>query len=213
MMQLFNHLYSSMPWALIDCVVFDVGNVLLQFEPTEIMKTILPGEERVYPQIMECVFKSPYWLMRDRGTISKEQAIEWMVHHGEEAVRSAIERIMTGWEHLESPVEEGVRALKTCKRRGKQILLLTNYAKEPFQVVRCMHSFFDLADGIVCSGREGLIKPDPAIYQRMIRRYHLQPARTLFIDDAPANVESALNVGLQAIYYNQPGLLDAFITD
>ena len=60
------------------------------------------------------------------------------------------------------------------------------------------------------SAREGLVKPDPAIYKTLTDRYGLDPARTLFIDDAAANIEGAIHAGWQGFWFNRPGKLSAF---
>lgn len=211
-MQPLNHQYKTMPWDIINCVVFDVGNVLLYFDPDEIMRRVLPGKEMLYPILMEKVFRSPYWLMRDRGSISKEQAVKWMV--GDEvSLLDPIGRMMDEWVHLKRPVAEGIRALEVCKQHGKKILVLSNYAREPFQVVREEYDFFRWVDGFLVSGEEGVIKPDPEIYKLLLERFHLVPERTLFIDDSVANVESALHMGIHSIHYSAPGILERFFCE
>ena len=202
---------SSMPWDVIDNVVFDVGNVLLTYQPEAILRALLPDNEADYPLLKRHVFQSPYWHMMDHGVVSPEEAF-MLMGSSRPALRPLIQRISEGWNDLLMPMDEGMEALKTCKEHGKRCYVLSNYADAPFE-----HSFqkhpdiFSLFDGIVVSARERLIKPDHAIFHCLIERYRLNPERTLFIDDSSANVEAAMACGLQAVHYDAPGVLSKFI--
>ena len=202
---------STMPWDAIDNVVFDVGNVLLSFRPEELLRTILPNSEANYPTLMQCVFHSPYWPMFDRGAINTEEAVACMsCRHS--ALRPQIERIMRAFNDHLQVMDEGVEALRACKAHGKRCYVLSNYAADPFDASFRKHpEIFSLFDGMVVSGRLGLIKPDQRIFQHLIDMYKLNPERTLFIDDSAANIECALHCGLQALHFDAPGKLHAFI--
>ena len=201
--------YTSMPWDEIDAVVFDVGNVLLTWTADEILNRLIPERPDLYEELTIRIFKSPYWCMRDRGTATLEEVIAAMSAHAPE-LEPYVRRVMEGWIDLPE-IAEGVEALKTCKAQGKKIYALTNYADEPFAHACATHAFFSLLDGFVCSGRELLLKPGLEIYAHLIHRFGLDPARTLFIDDSPANIEAALESGWQGLCYNRPGKLENFL--
>ena len=202
---------SAMPWDVIDNVVFDVGNVLLTFRPEELLRTILPDSEADYPTLKKCMFYSPYWPMFDRGAINTEEAILCMsARHG--ALRPQIERIMRSFNDHLQVMDEGVEALHACKAHGKRCYVLSNYAAAPFDASCQKHpDVFSLFDGMVVSGQLGMIKPDQRIFRHLLDTYKLDPERTLFIDDSAANIESALNCGMQAVHYDEPGKLRAFL--
>lgn len=201
---------SSMPWDAIDNVVFDVGNVLLSFQPEAILRKLLPGREDDYPALLRRVFHSPYWPMLDRGAATPEEAF-FLMGAGAPHLRPQIEIIMRGWNACLDVMDEGVSALQTCAAHGKRCFALTNYADGPFaESCREHPDIFSLFDGMVVSARLQITKPDPRIYRYLIDEYRLDPERTLFIDDSPVNVESALNCGLQALHFAQPGTLSAF---
>jgi 2-haloacid dehalogenase len=69
--------------------------------------------------------------------------------------------------------------------------------------------FLKWFDGHVISGLEGVVKPDPTIFRRMLRRFDLEPSRTLFIDDSAVNVEAAAAIGINAIRFESPAQLRA----
>lgn len=201
---------SVMPWDAMDSVIFDVGNVLLTFQPEALMRAILPGHEADYPALLRCVCHSPYWPMLDRGSIGTEEAILLMSAR-QPALRPLIDRLMRCWnDHLEL-IDEGVRALHACKEHGKRCYVLSNYAAGPFDdSCRRFPEVFSLFDDMVVSGRLGVTKPDPRIYRHAIDVCRLDPERTLFIDDSPINIESAMSCGLEGLLFDQPGRLDAF---
>lgn len=202
---------SVMPWDVIDNVVFDVGNVLLTFQPEKLLRVLLPEHEADYPLLMRHVFQSPYWHMMDHGAVSPEEAF-MLMGSSRPALRPLICRIQEGWNDLLEPIDEGIQALRACKEHGKRCYVLSNYADGPFEHSYRKHqAFFSLFDGVVVSAREHLIKPDQRMYRCLIDRYRLDPERTLFIDDSSANIEGAMDCGLQAVHFCAPGVLHQFI--
>jgi len=202
--------YAAMPWDQIDAVVFDVGNVLLSFQPQEILHLLVPERPDLHERLTLHVFKSPYWCMRDRESASVEEVIAAMAISAPD-LEPYIRRIMLGWIDLPA-IPEGVNALKTCKAHGKKLYALTNYADKEFAYACKKHGFFSLFDDYIVSGREHLVKPGHEIYERLIQRFGLSPERTLFIDDSIANVEGALECGWQALCYNCAGKLTDFFS-
>ncbi len=205
----FDDLHDVMPWDAVDTAVFDVGNVLVGFSPENLLRQHLPEFEDQWPLLMERVFRSPYWPMLDRGTVSLSEAAELMIGNHEE-LRVPITRIMHGWPDLRDEVPEGVAALRACRAHGKRTYVLSNYNHEAFPLVRDHFDFFRDFDGMAVSGFLHLCKPEPAIYRWLTETYGLDPKRLLFIDDSPANVEAALNQGWNALCYSHPGKLTAF---
>lgn len=204
-------LHPRMPWDEIDAIVFDVGNVLLSFQPGEILTRLLPECPELHEELSVRIFRSPYWCMRDRGSATIEEVIAAMARTAPE-LESAIRRVMLGWIDLPA-MPEGVAALKACKAHGKKLYALTNYADSEFAHACATNSFFGLFEGFVVSSRLNMVKPEPAIYAHLTGQYALDPARTLFIDDNIANIEAALECGWQAVCYNRPGKLTAFFAD
>lgn len=200
--------YASMPWDEIDAVVFDVGNVLLSWQPAEILNRLVPDRPDLHEELTVRMFKSPYWVMRDRGSASVEEVIAAMATTAPE-LEPYIRRVMEGWIDLPA-LPEGVEALKTCKAHGMKLYALTNYADEAFAHACATHDFFSLFDDLVVSGRLHMIKPGMEIYHHLISRFGLDPARTLFIDDSTLNIEAALECGWQGLCFNRAGKLAAF---
>lgn len=204
-------MYAKMPWDQIDAVVFDVGNVLLKWQTQELLTRLVPERPDLHEELTRRIFKSPYWCMRDRGSATVEEVIDAM-SAGNAGIAPYVRRVMEKWIDLPA-IAEGVEALKKCKARGVRLYALTNYADREFAYACEKHEFFDLFDGLVVSARLRMVKPSLEIYDYLTRTYELNPARTLFIDDSPANVEAALHYGWQALCYNRDGKLSEFFAD
>lgn len=204
-------MYAKMPWDQIDAVVFDVGNVLLKWQAQELLTRLVPERPDLHEELTRRIFKSPYWCMRDRSSATVEEVIDAM-SAGNAGIAPYVRRVMEKWIDLPA-IPEGEEALKKCKARGVRLYALTNYADREFAYACENHKFFQLFDGFVVSARLGMVKPSLEIYDYLTRTYELNPARTLFIDDSPANVEAALHYGWQALCYNQAGKLSEFFAD
>jgi 2-haloacid dehalogenase len=97
--------------------------------------------------------------------------------------------------------------LREVKAAGLRCLALSNMEPTTFATRRTRFAFMDWFDGFVISGIEGVAKPDPRIFQILLRRYRLEPAATVFIDDSPGNVEAARGLGMIAVRYTSAGQL------
>ena len=201
--------YPSAPWDTFDAVVFDVGNVLVRFDPDKMMEEFFPGDTELHKALHRKVFQTPYWVMLDHGIISYAEAVEAMTGF-ETEFKPQIQYILDNWHDLREIVPEGVETLKTVKAHGKKAYVLSNYHKPAFDFIERKYDFFSLFDGKVVSGQIGLLKPDPAIFRRLTEQYGLQPSRSVFIDDTAINIEAAMTLGWQGICYNQPGKLKRF---
>jgi len=184
----------------IDAVVFDLGGVLIDWNPRHLYRKLFVGDEAGMETFLTDVC-SPDWNERqDRGRPWTEAIAEAVARHPEQeaAIRAYRER----WaEMLGGPVPGTVEILAELKGTGLRLLALTNWSAETFPLAESRYDFLHGFEGILVSGREGLIKPDPAIFRLLVARYGLDPSRTLFIDDNPRNVEAAAREGLRAIRF------------
>ena len=103
---------------------------------------------------------------------------------------------------LKGEFTRSVDLLKRLKGEGYGIYGLTNWSAETIPLVYSKYNFFQLFDGIVVSGEEKVIKPDPKIYRILLERYNLTAENTLFIDDNSANIETAKQLGFQTIVFD-----------
>lgn len=203
--------YTTMPWDEIDAVVFDVGRVLLDFQPETILKRYLPDCPALHPVLLKRMFQSPYWVMQDHGVITRDECVQAM-SGGNEAIQSPIRTVLDQWIEMEDVIGEGVAAMKLCRAMGKKVYILSNYDDFAFAHIEKKYDFIREADERFVSSRLHMMKPDQRLYRHVQEATGHAPERMLFIDDAPANVMGAMLCGWQGLCFNEAGKLSRFFT-
>jgi 2-haloacid dehalogenase len=192
-------------------MVWDLGGVLIRWDPRALYRRLLPPE-RVDAFLTEIGFAE--WNHRaDAGrpmALAVAELAEEFPHH-----RALIEAYPRRFvETLLGPVPGSVELLERLHRDGRvRLLALTNWSADTFGHARRAYAFLDRFEAIMVSGHEGLAKPDPEIFTRMIARFGLDPGATLFVDDVAANVEAARSVGIRALPFIDAGGLARDLTD
>jgi 2-haloacid dehalogenase len=187
-------------------VVFDLGGVLIEWDPRHLYRQLLP-EDEVEGFLEEIGFAE--WNHRQDAGRAWSDAVEEHVRrhpHRADLIRAYPERF---GDTLVGPIPGTVAILEELHTRDVPLLALTNWSAESFPVARDGFPFLDLFDDIVVSGEERVAKPDPRIFRILVERHGLEPAATMFIDDSPANVEAASAAGLVAVRYESPSALRA----
>lgn len=184
----------------IDTVIFDLGNVLIKWDPRNLYRKIF-----VDPGAMEYFLSeicTPDWNLQQDAGRTWAEAIDERIEKFPE-YESEIRAFIDRWEEmLGGAIEESVYLLKSLHQSGDyKLLALTNWSAETWPIAWERYDFLQLFEGIVVSGQEKLAKPDEAIYQLICERYHVEPAKALFIDDSEANVIGAQRFGLNAIQF------------
>ncbi|MDN6859450.1 HAD family phosphatase [Pseudomonas sp. CAN2814] len=185
----------------IDTVVFDLGGVLVDWNPRHLYRKLFDGDEVAMEAFLTEVCNSAWNEQQDRGRPWAEAIAEAVARHPDQEanIRAYFER----WdEMLAGALEETVLVLDELHRAGVRLLALTNWSAETFPVALERFEFLDRFEGVLVSGQEGLMKPEPEIFQLLIDRYGLVPSRTLFIDDVRKNVDAAVAQGLQAVQFS-----------
>lgn len=176
-------------------IVFDFGGVLIDWNPRHLYRKYFKTEEEMeYFLANVC---TPEWnACQDAGRPFAEGIAIAKASHPEYS--EAIEIYFSRWDEMVSgAIDKNVELLKKYNEDGYGIYGLTNWSAETLPRVIPRYPFFKLFDGIVVSGVEKIIKPDPRIYRILFERYGLNPAECLFIDDSPANLETAKELGMR----------------
>ena len=182
-------------------IIFDLGNVLLNFNPKEYLK-IKISEDKI-EDVYKAIFQSEEWLMLDRGTITEKDAINNIIERNI-TYRDDINLVFKEWYDILKPIEESVEVLQNLKENGYNVYYLSNFHELAFKEVTTKNNFFELFDGGVVSYAEKLIKPEEEIYKLILKRYNLNPKETIFIDDTKLNVDGASKLGIKAIFLEDP---------
>lgn len=180
-------------------LIFDMGNVLLNFLPEDVLSRYCrEGEERRV--IRDELFYGPEWDMADRGEIEDTGRYERIAPRVSPEYREALYNCVIHWHETLTPVSGAMDFLLAAKRQGLGVYLLTN-TSDAFDLFFGRFGSVDLFHGAVISFQEHLMKPDPAIYQLLLTRYHLDPAECFFLDDRAENVAGAAECGIGGMVF------------
>lgn len=186
----------------IDTVIFDLGEVLIPWDPRKLYRKLIADEADMARFLGEVC--TPQWNAQQDAGRSLAEATELLVRafpRQEGLIRAFYDR----WSEMLGEANEGaVQLLRELKGRGFRVLALTNWSAETFPRALDLYPFLAEFEGIVVSGREGMIKPDPRIYQILCDRHGVVATQALFIDDSLANVEGARAVGMHAVQFQSP---------
>lgn len=182
-------------------VVFDIGNVLLSFNPQAYLKD--KGLENKSKHLYKEIFLAKEWLSLDRGTLTEKEVIEVYVSRNKD-YEEEIRLVFDGWYNILQPIEESVEILKTLKSNGYNLYYLSNFHHLAFEHILKEYDFFKIFDGGVVSYEEKLLKPEKEIYETLIRRYDLDRNETIFVDDTKINVEMANELKIKGILFESP---------
>lgn len=188
-----------------DTIVFDIGNVLLDWDPEHLYRRVIASQDsRRWFLSHVC---TPQWNhQQDRGRTFAEAVAERRALFPE--WRSEIEAFHHRWpETVAGAIEGSVDILARLRAQRVPCYAITNFSQEKFAVAQSLFPFLKTFDGVIVSGDERLLKPDRAIFDLFCARYALAPARCLFIDDVEANVEGARAAGMNAVRYENPARL------
>jgi 2-haloacid dehalogenase len=191
-----------------DIVIFDLGGVLIRWDPRHLYRKLFPGDEAGMEAFLADVCTTDWNECQDAGRTFAAAEEEAIARHPDKAdlIRAFGARFD---EMIPGANEPVVPILAALKHRGTPLYALTNWSAETFPGAWRRFPFLTWFDGIVVSGHEGLIKPDHALFHRMFRRYAIDPARAVFIDDDPRNAAAASALGVHGIAYTSAEALRA----
>ena len=178
-------------------VVFDLGGVLIDWDPRHLYRKLLADEAAV-EEFLATVCTPEWNAELDRGRPFAEGVAELVERHPEHA--AAIAAYHERWpEMVAGDLPGTVEVLAELRAAGVPLYALTNWSAETFAITRGRFEFLEWFDGLLVSGEERVTKPDPAIFQLLLDRFGLDPTATVFVDDSEANVAAARRLGFDAI--------------
>ncbi len=180
----------------IEAVVFDLGGVLLDWNPRHLYRKLFPGDEPGMEEFLARICTPAWNAELDRGQPFAEAIARRQAEHPEWAARIAAYR--ERWiEMIAGTFEESVTILAELRSRRVPIYALSNWSAETYPEAQAQFECLGWFGGVLISGEVGLLKPDPAIYRLLRDRFDLTPATTLFVDDVAVNTEAARDLGFQ----------------
>jgi 2-haloacid dehalogenase len=191
---------------MINTIIFDLGAVLIDWNPHYMYRTIFNDEEEM-KKFLATVTTSDWNEEQDAGR-SLQEGTEILVKQFPEH-EDNIRAFYTRWdEMLGDAFHDTVEIFKELKESGKyKIYALTNWSAETFPVALERFEFLHWFDGIVVSGAEKMRKPAPEFYQILLDRHEVNAAEALFIDDNYRNILAAEKLGINSIHFTSASAL------
>jgi len=182
-------------------IVFDMGNVLLRFDPKVFMERVGVEDPEDQKLIQKELFRSLEWVQMDRGTKTEAEVLEIVEKRLPEHLHAPLEELLLRWERPILAVPGMSEFVRDCRRAGYGIYLLSNASKRLHSYWKSIpgHEYFD---GEFVSADYQLVKPQQAIYRKFCQVFELDPKECLFIDDVPLNIEGAVHAGWQGIVFH-----------
>jgi 2-haloacid dehalogenase len=188
-------------------VVFDIGNVLLAWDPRNLYRRYFEGREAEMEWFLSSVCTPAWNVEQDRGRSFRE-AVDLLVKEHPPQWHPMIRAFDEEWHStISGPIDGSVAILKKLKASRVPVYAITNWNQDKFREARARFDFFDCFDGIVVSGDEGMLKPELKIFELFFARYGVMPESAVFIDDSRHNVEGARAAGMQALHFTSPEAL------
>jgi len=187
-------------------IVFDLGGVLIEWDPKVVYRSIFETEQEV-EDFLTTICTMEWNVQQDAGRSLVAATEALTEEHPEWATEIAA--YYGRWEEmLVGPIDGTVKLLKgLVDDENYKVVALTNWSAETFPVAKARYDFLGWFEGILVSGEEGCIKPAPEIYNMLFEKYDLLPEESLFVDDNAANVESSIALGMEAIRFENPDQL------
>jgi 2-haloacid dehalogenase len=187
-------------------VVFDLGGVLIDWDPRHLYRKLFAGDEAAMEHFLATVCTHEWNRCQDEGRSFAEGARLFKADHPDkaeliDAYGARFEEMMPG------PIAGSVEILAELRARGTPLYLLSNFSAETFPPACERFDFLRWFHGMVISGEVGVIKPDPRIYEIMLTRFAIDPHRAVYIDDVPINAEAADGMGIYGIHFTTPAAL------
>lgn len=191
----------------IKAIIFDFGNVLLEWNPRHVYRRYFPDDEEAMERFLHEVNFMEWNAQQDKGRSFAEGVAvlsKQFPHYSK-----LIQAYHDNWKdsighHFEGTVE----IMKRLKQAGYPLYGLSNWSAETFPIARKKYDFFHLLDDAVISGEVGLIKPEPEIFDLLLQKIGKPAQECLFIDDALENIQQAQKMGFATVHFQSPEHLE-----
>jgi 2-haloacid dehalogenase len=196
----------------INTVIFDLGGVLIDWNPRYLYKKIFTIESEM-ERFLRDVCNMQWNEQLDLGRNGRECVRELSAVHPQHA-----DHIAAYWdrwsEMIAGDIAGTVEIFRELRTKGEhRLLALSNWSEEKFNITRPHFDFLNWFDGIVLSGVEKMVKPDLRFYQILLQRHDVEPRKAVFIDDMKKNIEAAQSLGIHTIHFTDPSEVRSRLSD
>mgnify|MGYP003294352726 CR=1 FL=1 len=186
---------------MIKNVIFDLGKVLINNDPSEYLRKYGYDEEK-YQALLDAIWTDSLWGDMDIAKYeSFKDIIEIYVEKHKELEPELRRFFAEDWMELYVAYDDTVKFYNEVYEQGYDIYLLTNFSKDGYEYISNKFDFFKKAKGAVVSSHLKISKPDMRIYKYLLETYNLNPDECIFIDDSVANINASNELGIHGIVY------------
>lgn len=182
---------------MINTIIFDIGNVLIDFRWEAYLKDCAYDEDVIH-KVGNATVNNKLWKEWDRGAKEVDELIELSCKI-EPSVEKEIRKFFDDFLLLVDEYDFSADFLKNLKQNGYKIYLLSNYSKRNFELGKAYFNFMEYVDGGLISYEIKHIKPEPEIYEALIKKYNINPEEAVFLDDLQENLDGATPFGFSTI--------------
>lgn len=175
-------------------IIFDLGGVLIYFNPREIIQKIFEGMAVIPWEILEMV-KTPEWLELDRGTLTPDELADVL---SSKVSKQHMQMFLAAVFRSLKPLENGLEILHAVQQKGYNTYILSNMTEYAYNKIS-EYDFLKTFSGAVYSYRIKAVKPENVIYKHLLDTYNLKPEECLFIDDLEININAGKQLGIDGI--------------
>lgn len=180
-------------------IIFDVGNVLVEYSWERMLKALhITGE--AYDAVAKATVLSPMWNELDRSLLSDEEILEGFIQNAPEYEKET--RLV--WDNIPESIhcyDYSVEWVRKFRKKGYGTYILSNYSKRGYEMTKQELPFVADMDGVLFSYEVKLVKPEPEIYQTLLKKFQLKPEESVFLDDNEKNIIAAREAGIHAIHF------------
>lgn len=185
---------------MIKNIVFDMGNVLIFFRPTEYVAS-LGRDAEASEMLLENVFRSEEWLHLDDGSMTDEEVIASMMKRLPDEYEGDVRKLVMEWDNPLLPVPGMDQLVKELKEKGFNIYLLSNAGTRQHEYWNRIPGS-EYFDGTVISADIKMVKPEERIYKYLFEKFSILPEESVFIDDNEANINASCSLGMKGILFD-----------
>lgn len=184
---------------MITTLIFDMGNVLLEFNPKKIVAHYTQDPQTI-ETLTYAIFNHQEWLSLDLGTLSDQQAIDSICGGLELKYHTLVKQIVETWPITNHYIEAMIPLVNTLKSKGYQLVLASNASLRFHEYKKDIRAL-DVFDGILISADIHKAKPEAAYYETLLSQFGLDRSQCFMIDDMKANIDGAAQCGIKGTIF------------
>lgn len=181
---------------MIKNIIFDIGNVIVRWDPKNAVKAVLPEYEP--KEFLKNI--KPIWLDLNLGKYTEIEAID-LLHQQLDLSKEKLISLMHKFKTTQDPISGSLELLQNLKKQNYSLYSITDNIREIIEYHKVHSNFLEYFKDIIVSSDVGILKPDPRIFMHLIEKHKLIPSECIFIDDLEANIASAREIGMKGVLF------------